>query len=437
MAFITFRCTSCNQGLKVPDDKAGRKVKCTKCGTGLTVPATSQAAAPAAPAKPAKRPFDDDEDDGSAYGVEDAEAEAAKLAEEARLKAERERRRKEQEEEDQDEDLDPEEIAERDEALRRRLLGLPEDEDEEEYEEEEEEARPRKRKKFDPKAWGKVRVGLQVMLVAVGLAAGALLLHQIYIIIGLTADTQYAKTLQEIHPHYRPGGEGQSLDLPKLIFALVGGLNNVTTSRALLVISAILALLQHAVVIAGAAICLAIPPRYGSKGLALATLVLAAVNVVTTLVFWVLPAVGAMNFTLVPLVGAELPMLDANQERLVPLQLLWSGAPYLQVELTVFVLILTFGELVLFPLYLRAAALALKSELLDEAALTLVQLALAQLFMQVAYQLLAMTGTTDVLGWIIKSVYVIALGFYIGQLAWFAVVLVRGRTVIAKALKRQ
>jgi hypothetical protein len=68
MEVITFRCSSCNQGLKVPADTAGRRVKCTKCGTALTIPAASQPNTPganvaAAPA-PAKKPWaDDDEDD--------------------------------------------------------------------------------------------------------------------------------------------------------------------------------------------------------------------------------------------------------------------------------------------------------------------------------------------------------------------------------------
>src|SRR5207302_9183710 len=75
MDFIAFRCSSCNQGLKIGTDKAGRKIKCSKCGTILTVPrAGSQegkAAAPAglAPEEPAKQVEEEEENDKKGYGL--------------------------------------------------------------------------------------------------------------------------------------------------------------------------------------------------------------------------------------------------------------------------------------------------------------------------------------------------------------------------------
>ena len=51
MEWITFRCTGCQQGLKIGADKAGRTVKCSKCGTVLTVPTTVNKA-PAGDARP-------------------------------------------------------------------------------------------------------------------------------------------------------------------------------------------------------------------------------------------------------------------------------------------------------------------------------------------------------------------------------------------------
>ncbi len=41
---IKFRCNSCNAGLRVGDDRAGRRGKCPKCGAVLTVPSPTSAA---------------------------------------------------------------------------------------------------------------------------------------------------------------------------------------------------------------------------------------------------------------------------------------------------------------------------------------------------------------------------------------------------------
>src|SRR4029077_3733863 len=60
MELISFRCTSCNQGLKVGADKAGRKIKCTKCGTPLTIPSPQREAPP---------PSEDEDDDKKGYAI--------------------------------------------------------------------------------------------------------------------------------------------------------------------------------------------------------------------------------------------------------------------------------------------------------------------------------------------------------------------------------
>src|SRR5271165_3351091 len=76
MDLISFRCTSCNQSLKIGADKAGRRIKCTKCGTPLTVPHAEVAPSDAASAgsqlpaeERAKKTFDDEDDNKKGYGL--------------------------------------------------------------------------------------------------------------------------------------------------------------------------------------------------------------------------------------------------------------------------------------------------------------------------------------------------------------------------------
>jgi hypothetical protein len=357
------------------------------------------------------------------------------------------RRRRDEDDEDADEDeedeeLDEEEQREKDEELRRRLMG--EGEDEEEDEEEEDDDRPlrtrRKGKaKLKPAAWQKVRLGAILVVVSAGLLAGALLARQIVVLIGLVAGHQYGIVLIKVHPDLNP--EEKELNLPKLIVALIGGVKKegseagVGGNTALVIVGQVLELLSHAALIAGFAICLGGPSgRFGMRGLAMAGLVVASFNVLTTVVFKLLPQLGAMKFTLVPLLGPELAMLSANEERTMPLQLFWGEVPYLQVIVSLLLISASYLELVLFPLYLRAAAKWLKSERLENSALALVELALGQVFIQMAYQMIGMTGTSDVLGWVLRSVYGIGLGFFILQLTWYILLCLGSRTVVQTAL---
>jgi hypothetical protein len=468
MDLITFRCSSCNQGLKVPADKAGRRVKCTKCGTSLTVPATSQAgtvpgAKPAAP----RKHYEDDDDEGGIYGVSGVEnpissAPSPLDSPEERKKKEAEakapvptRRRDEDEEEDEDEDdvdlddeLSPEEIAERDEELRRRLLGLDEEEEEEEEDEEYDEALPederrRRRKpraKLDVPAWLKVRVGVLLVIISVSLWALWLLLHEVVVVIGLFAGPQYSEVLVAFHPDYNQGEAFNyklEPDLYKLVIGMIGGKAAIDANLILERIALVVLVLAHCLLLAGAAICLAVPRRFGTKGLALATLIVAAVNLIAAVIFQLLPGLGVMKWSLVPLVGRELPLLSANEERIFPLHMLWGPPPYLQILLSVFILAVSYGELIMFPLFLRAVGKSLKSERLEESALTLTRLGLSQIFVQVAYQMMAMTGSSDVLGWVLRTVYAVGLGFFIGQLTYYIIVLVKSRALIQTVLDQE
>jgi hypothetical protein len=432
MEFISFRCTSCKQGLKVPVANAGRKVKCTKCGTALKVPAAPQAGASAAPSPFAKKPYEEEEDEGGIYGVEGMEEHQAEIA-----RVEEERRRKErrkQEQAEEESELDEEEREEGFEELRRRLAG---EDDEDDYEDEdEEEGRPKKKRpprvKLDRPAFQKVRVGALLALIAVSFLALSVLLHKLVLLIGLFAGPHYTEVMDEI----LPAGSEESVDLMRFAIAHVGGIKSEGANKALLLISQLCILFQEIIMIAACVFCLSAPPRFGTKGLALTALIVAGVNLVVGVVFRFLPVVGAMKFVLLPLFGGELAMSEANfgRQSSGPIHLLWCGIPYLQVLLTMFVLVLNFGELIIFPLFLRAVAKQLKAEQLERSSLSLVQLGLAQVFAQVAYQVMAMTGSSWVLGIVLKVFYILGLCFFVWQLTWYILILIYSRTVIQEAL---
>src|SRR5260370_13975450 len=73
MEVISFRCSSCQQPLKVKAAYAGRKTKCKKCGSDLIVPQGADSVPEKAAAAPAKSPFaDEEEDSGGAYTLAEA-----------------------------------------------------------------------------------------------------------------------------------------------------------------------------------------------------------------------------------------------------------------------------------------------------------------------------------------------------------------------------
>jgi hypothetical protein len=72
---ITFSCP-CGKTLRVPDEHAGRRAKCPACGAVVPIPGpdpvfeVEEKPKPgAAGAKPAEKSADDDEYDGTTYGI--------------------------------------------------------------------------------------------------------------------------------------------------------------------------------------------------------------------------------------------------------------------------------------------------------------------------------------------------------------------------------
>jgi hypothetical protein len=448
MDLITFRCSSCNQGLKVPADSAGRKVKCTKCGTSLTVPAASQAGPASTPF--AKKSLQEEEDEGGIYRVAGMEAppaaipkpEPAPAAEAEEDEEDRRRGRRRDEDEDEEDDYDEQDEEDNWEELRRRLAGEDEDEDEDEEEEDDEEGRPRKKKrppraKLDRNAFEKIRIGLMIAVVAVGLLVGSVLFHKIVILIGLFAGHHYGEIVQQIHPYeQQPPDETRTVDTMRLVISLVAEIKSYDAAKVLLIISQLFALFQGVVMIVACVFCITVPPRFGTKGLVITALAAAALNLILVFIFKLLPLFGAMKLVLVPLFGGELAMSQGNLDRVSgPIHLLWTGHPYIDVLLTIILLTLSYGELIIFPLFLRAIALQLKNEDLERSALALVRLGLAQIFAQLTYQIMAMTGTSDVLSVVLKVFYCLALAFFVWQLTWYILILIRSRAVIQEALE--
>jgi hypothetical protein len=398
---ITFRCPACKLVLKISADKAGRKAKC-KCGAELTIPLVSEdlpAAARSAGSEP-------DEETVSGYALapvqEPAEAKPKEQPKEPKVVTPR----------------DEEEL----ERKRRRRAAL-------------------RKAPMDPVRWERVRVGILLVMFSIYLWIGALILRQVLLGIGIINGPEYAAAADTpvlIPPQSTPPmGEELELDKTSFVIALLAGTASLDTGLTLLLIAQIFILLQGLTAIAGYAVCLSVPPRFGTYGMALTALCLAGVNLILQLVFKLLPVTGSMDYIMIPLVTPEIAMTVANVERLLPLPVYWSEAPFWEFFAALLIQVLYYAEPVIFCLFLRSAALSIRDETMQARANALILMALGTAFALVAYYLLSATGTSEVVGWVLRAVYLLWTAFLLGQLLWYTRVLYQSRETIAAKLAEE
>jgi hypothetical protein len=418
MDLITFRCAACKRVLKIGADKAGRKAKC-KCGAELTIPLVSedlQAAAASAPPQKAAAADEDDDDSPGGYGFAEMPEPPPPPSEKTKEQLKEEAKKKKFLEEE----------VERKRRLRASLRKAP----------------------LDKPTWEKIRVGVLLVLVATYVWIGGFVLHKVIVVIGLFgpfAHLEYAPlaeypTLIKQSPQEQlrlPPGEALELDRASFVIGLLAGSESVDGGLTLARISQILVLLQGLLAIAGCAICLVIPPRFGARGLAIAVLSLAGINLILQAVFKLLPLAGAMEYTMVPLVAPEITMTVANIERIQPLHVFWSDAALWEIIAALVIQTLFFLEPVFFCLYLRAVANQIREDRLEGRANGVILMALGTLFGLVAFYLMSVTGTSEVLVWVLRALYGLWVGFFLGQLGWYVVVLQWTRTLIANKLAEE
>lgn len=398
MDLISFRCTSCKQVLKVSSDKAGRKAKCVKCGKDLTIPAAQPPAQP--PSLPAVA--DDEDQDEGGYGL----LESHKSPELALAAGQEDKKKPVQEKKDQPAKFQPE--------IRHKTIQHHED-------------------------WQKFQLALILVFAGVCAWGLAFSFQVLFVAIGSLQGPVYNAVVEEVLLKPAQGAavvEGQppAMDRGGFIIGLIIGLDYFSLGRMLIIIAHVCGLLQGLLGLAGYSMCIGVPDRYGTRGLAFALLGVCLVNLLLSLLFKLLPFAGAMNYAMVPLVGPELAMLDANVERLVPLHAAWAYAPFWETFLTFLLLLVFFAEPVLFCLFLRAAGQSWKDEGVEQQSLRLLQVVFGQLFILVAYYVLSLSGTSEVVVTVLRIVYFLWVCFLLGFIIFYAKALLQTRGVLDKYL---
>ncbi len=366
MAVITFRCSSCNQGLKVGADKAGRKIKCSKCGTTLTIPAATSPPSPAevaAPEPPPKPAMDDDDEKGG-YNlalVPDAGQDA-----------------------DKKEDTPAKKSDKKPPPIKRKFKTLP-----------------------DPDLWEKVKAGLQIIMVGAAIWAVAALLMGIMVILGIINGPEYAEVLENSMTVRveTPAGEVVSADMPTFMLGLITGLGYQGIGKTLYILATLLFMAQTVAMMVGYGVCLKIPDRFGTQLQLKIMLGLGAVNFLALLFFKLLPALGIVNYMLAPYAVPEISLGDGNIDRDPAIWVLWSPSPFWEMTLNVLLMACFYGQPVLIGVFVWSIGSSLREEPVIDRGKGVVGIAFGMAFTLLSFHLLSMAGTSGVAIIVLRIVY--------------------------------
>jgi len=302
-----------------------------------------------------------------------------------------------------------------------------------------EKAAPLKRKfktLSDLDLWEKVKNGLQVMMIGVNVWGGVVLFMVLIMILGIINGPEYAEVLENSMTvkTQSPAGEIVSPDMPTFMLGLVTGLSYQGIGKIFYILAAVLALFQIIIMMAGYGICLKIPDRFGTLGQVKALLAVAGLNFLLILFFKLLPALGIMNYMLVPYALPEVSMVDANIDRDPPIWVFWSGAPFWEMIVSVLFICSFYAEPILVGILVWSIGMTLREDPVVDKGKTIVAMGFSIGFGLIAFQLLTMAGTSNVALVVIRILYFLWVCFTILLIVRLPIALQATRAILQKYL---
>jgi hypothetical protein len=381
--------------MKFPVDKAGRKAKCPKCNAILTVPKAEEANGPAgAPAAVA------DEGDG-AYGVvidHELQERRARIEEEDRLRKKELAKKKAP-------------------KIKKKFKSLPEGE-----------------------LWEKVHFGLLFIFLGTCIWAFTHLLQGMWVGLGVVEFQDYGRLVTELierqregHPNndvVPEGGKFWDFSQFHLLVSMVSGRTFSGFAKFCIIVNLILYPLQALLWFVGYILCLPVPRHHNTLGLLITLMVLAVFNFLIFLFFRVIPVTGLYRYYLIPYFIPELLFTEYNMERVYPYYLLWSGAPFWESVLSIFLQFMYFLQPILGCSFLWSCVTTLKDKRVEEAAGGVTAVGFGQLYVWLALLMIALCGTTPVLVNVLRVLYIMWFSFLLMFIIRYALLIWRCRDLI-------
>jgi hypothetical protein len=401
MDAISVRCKTCKHAMKFSAEKAGKRAKCPKCDAVVLIAAEEMAEAPkkeAVPESAPAAPVADEEDDGPAeYGVwTDPEIELRKK----QMAAEEEERRKKKKKK-KDKDLP---------SVARKIKAIP-----------------------DAEAWNSVRLSLLFTLMGVLIWGFTHVLQCSYVLLGSAEYSEYGnlinKNIEDVDDELPERGEFWKIKDIDVYLGMIAGKDLQGTAKVFLVVGTIFYFFQALSWGAGNVVAMPVPRRFGMFGQLITGLILGFFNFLIMFIFKLLPVLG-VGYLMIPFVTPEIDMTEYNMERIVPLHVMWSAAPFWDTFATIIFRTLFYLQPMMSCVFIWSVGTAIKDEGIEKSARGMTQLCLGVFFMHLCYHFLAMCGATPVMVIILRVFYGVWFGFTLLLVGQYALLIVKCRAVL-------
>ncbi|HZZ81951.1 MAG TPA: hypothetical protein VFE62_25860 [Gemmataceae bacterium] len=405
MDAIVVRCKMCKHPMKFSAEKAGKRAKCPKCDAIVLVQAEPEkksepapengTPAPAAPSQSASSSMDDDGDGG--YGVLlDPEMEEIKRKREeeeaAKARAKKDRKKLPK--------------------VTRKIKAIP-----------------------DAESWEKVRIGMLLVMIGAWIWLFCHLMQGSYVVLGSVELPEFANLMvhnleERKNPEFPEMHHGWDLDEMGIYLGMIAGRDFLSYASGCVATASILYIFQALLCMGGYGLCMMAPRRNGMLGQLIAAMVLAFFNLVVVFTFKLLPAIGAHNYVMISYVTPEIPMTEYNMERIVPIHVLWSGAPFWENFVTIMMRLMQYFEPALFCVFVWSAGLVIKDKTVENGGHGRAQLCLGAMFVLICYHLLSLCGASPVLVLLLRVVYGLWFFFSAVFILQYIMLLMKARAVL-------
>ena len=389
--------------MKFSADKAGKKAKCSKCGAIVPIEAPPETEPEQEPEPaPVVKAAEEEEDGTGSYGLyTDPELEERKKQLEAEEEAKANPKKK-----------DRKKLP----KVARKIKAIA-----------------------DAESWEKVRLGMFFVFLGVCVWIVAHLLQGSYVLIGSVEFPEYAPLLATYlasrnNDDFPARGHGWDIDQMSICLGIISGRAFLGYAQFCIVVVTGLYFLQAILWGVGYALCLPVPRRYGMFGQLLAALGLAGFNVLCVFAFKLLPVLGAHGYVLIPYLTPEVAMTEYNMERLVPIHVLWSGAPFWENLLTLVLRFSAYLEPAFFCIFIWSVGLIVKEDEIEQGGKGRTQMCLGTMFMLLTYQLLSLCGASPVMVILLRVIYTVWFSFALIFMLQYIMLLVKCRTVLQEKI---
>ncbi len=133
---------------------------------------------------------------------------------------------------------------------------------------------------------------------------------------------------------------------------------------------------------------------------------------------------------MIPYFIPEVMFTEYNMERVYPFFMLWSGSPFWESLLAIFLQFVYFLQPIVGVIFIWSCANSLKAERVEDNAAGVTQLGFGQYFIWLCYLMISLCGTTPVLVDVLRGLYIVWYGFLMMFIVRYALLTWRCRDML-------